>query len=132
MAVGTRSQAPESGTPHLNEVRLLGRLAAEALERTLPSGDVVATFRIVIDRPIGPPGAPSTARVDTIDCAAFRGDVRRRLGQLSPGDVIEIGGCLRRRFFRAGGAAASRYEVEVRTLVRASRTAAARRGTMAR
>ena len=33
-------------------------------------------------------------------------------GGLSAEDVVEVDGALRRRFFRAGGAAASRYEVE--------------------
>ncbi|HET6667277.1 MAG TPA: single-stranded DNA-binding protein, partial [Intrasporangium sp.] len=33
-----------------NEVRLCGRLSAPAEERTLPSGDVIVTLRIVIPR----------------------------------------------------------------------------------
>lgn len=130
MAVSARTQEHDPGQSHVNEVRLRGRLAAIALERTLPSGDVVATFRIVVDRPPVRPGSPSTAKVDTLDCAAFRADARRRLARIAPGEVIEVEGSLRRRFYRAGAAAASRYEVEVRTLVRASRSSTVGRGTM--
>jgi single-strand DNA-binding protein len=106
----------------LNEVRLRGRLASAALERGLPSGDTVATFRLVVDQP---PRKESSARVDTLDCAAFRADVRKRLLRCEAGEVLEIEGALRRRFFRAGGGAASRYEVEVAALRRTSRAPAA-------
>ena len=111
-----------------NEVRLRGRLAAEPVEKVLPSGDTVASFRLVVDR-VPRPG--SSARVDTLDCAAFRSDLRRRLVRCVPGEVIEVEGALRRRFFRAGGAAASRYEVEVASVTRAARGAARRGATMA-
>jgi len=102
----------------LNHVHLRGRLASAALERELPSGDTVAIFRLVVDRP---PRRESSARVDTLDCAVFRGDVRRRLLRCEAGDVLEVEGALRRRFFRAGGGAASRYEVEVTALRRSPR-----------
>jgi single-strand DNA-binding protein len=103
----------------INEVHLVGRLAAAVVDRQLPSGDTLATFRLVVDRPRGAPGP----RVDTVDCAAWRGDVRRTIAHWSPGDVVRVEGELRRRFWRAGAAAVSRYEVEVgraRRLARAS------------
>lgn len=115
----------------VNEVRLRGRLAATAPPRELPSGDVVVTFRLVVDRPAPGPAHGSSVRVDTLDCAAFRADVRRRLERWEPGDVLEVQGSLRRRFFRAAGAPASRYEVEVRTASRVARSPAAPRATMA-
>jgi single-strand DNA-binding protein len=102
----------------VNEVHLVGRLAAEAVDRELPSGDTLSTFRLVVDRPEGAPGP----KVDTVDCAAWRADVRRSLSSWAPGDVVRIDGELRRRFWRAGAATASRYEVEVakaKRLVRA-------------
>lgn len=108
---------------HVNEVRLVGRLAVEPARRELPSGDVLMSFRLVVARPV--PARRRRAReptVDTLDCAAFRRDVQRSLGRLHAGDVVEVQGSLRRRFWRAGTAAASRSEVEV---VRVRRVAAA-------
>jgi single-strand DNA-binding protein len=110
----TASSELEEGVSPLNVVRVRGRLAVAPDLRDLPSGDVVATFRIVVPRPPVRAGvAGSTVKVDTLDCAAFRADVRRRVARWHPGDVLEVEGSLRRRFFRAGGAAASRYEIEV-------------------
>jgi single-strand DNA-binding protein len=102
---------------HVNEVHLVGRLAAEAVDRQLPSGDTLTTFRLVVDRPEGAPGP----RVDTVDCAAWRGDVRRTLANWAPGDVVRVDGELRRRFWRAGAAAVSRYEVQVAKAKRLAR-----------
>lgn len=111
-----------------NEVHLRGRLAAPAVERQLPSGDLVAVFRLVVDRP---PTRGSAVRVDTLDCAVFLADLRRRVARCEPGEVLEVEGALRRRFFRGAGGAASRYEVEVRALARQARPAAQGRATMA-
>lgn len=110
---------PADDLATLNQVHLRGRLAAAAEERELPSGDVVAAFRLVVDRP---PRAGSSARVDTLDCAAFKADLRRRLLRCEAGEVLELDGALRRRFFRTGGGPASRYEVEVSSLRRAPRS----------
>jgi single-strand DNA-binding protein len=116
----------------VNEVRLRGRLAVEPEARALPSGDVVVACRLVVDRrPVRTSGPGSTVRVDTLDCAAFSADARRKLLRWGPGDIIEIEGSLRRRFFRAGGGAASRYEVEVRAVTRVMTAAEAARATMA-
>lgn len=117
----------------LNEVRLRGRLSGDPEERELPSGDVVVVLRLVVDRPEG-----SRASHDTLDCAAYAGPVRRKLLRWSHGDVVEVSGALRRRFFRAGAVPVSRYEIEVAAASRVAppRAAAAasgrtRRGTMA-
>ena len=98
-----------------NEVLLVGRLAAEPEERSLPSGDVLATFRLVVDRqPTARSAGARGAAVDTLDCVARAAAVRRAALGWRPGDVLEVHGALRRRFFRtAGGATGSRYEVEV-------------------
>lgn len=93
----------DDGSGPVNQVRLRGRLAAAAVERALPSGDVVATFRLVVDRPARS-GSGSSARVDTLDCAVFTSTCRRRIARWHPGDVIEVEGSLRRRFFRTGAA----------------------------
>ncbi|MFN8159138.1 MAG: single-stranded DNA-binding protein [Candidatus Nanopelagicales bacterium] len=112
MGRGT-AQVEELEVETVNEVRLVGRISGKPEERELPSGDQVMVFRLVVARDEGRP--------DTIDCAAFRGDLRRKLRGWVPGDHVELEGSLRRRFFRAGGAPASRYEVEVRSAVRVRR-----------
>lgn len=118
-AAGTPSSDITIG---VNEVLLVGRLAAEALERELPSGDTLWTWRVIVDRPqpAGSRSAPSSgrAKVDTIDCATYAKALGRKVSGWQPGQLVEVSGSLRRRFFKAGGAPASRYEVEV---TRASR-----------
>jgi single-strand DNA-binding protein len=109
-----------------NEVVLVGRVAAVAEERELPSGAVVCTWRLVVDRP--PPERPTGARpvpVDTLECAAWTAGLRRTARGLQPGDVVEVQGALRRRFWRAGAVAASRCEVEATALRRLARAAPA-------
>ena len=51
--------------------------------------------------------------VDTIDCVAFKAGVRRTAARWAGGEVIEVRGELRRRFWRGAQGAASRCEVEV-------------------
>lgn len=99
----------------VNQVRLRGRWAG-AVQRELPSGDELVTARLVVPRP-GP-------GVDTIDCALWRGDLRRRALRVPDGTNVEIDGSLRRRFWRTPSGAASRYEVEVTGLRRLSKVAA--------
>jgi single-strand DNA-binding protein len=95
-----------------NSVFLRGVFAGEAILRTLPSGDELCSFRITVARP---PGA--RARVDSIDCSATGAAVRRGALRCQAGDLIEVRGSLRRRFWRGpGGGPSSRYEVEVTTL----------------
>lgn len=93
-----------------NRVHLVGRFSGEAQERVLPSGDKVVSFRVVVPR--------EDSGADTIDCAAWSGRARRTALSLRPDQVISIEGALRRRFFRAGGSLASRYEVEASLLTR--------------
>ena len=103
-------QGQGSGTD-VNEVRLVGRVSGEPTVRTLPSGDEVVTLRVVVSRTDGRP-------VDTIDLACWSARSRRAAQHLADGTRVEVEGSLRRRFYRTPGGAASRYEVEVRRLVR--------------
>jgi single-strand DNA-binding protein len=103
-----------------NEVFLRGRLADAAVFRELPSGDVLAVFRLTVTRPHADP-----ARVDSIECASVKAKVRRSLERANPGDELEARGALHRRFWRTPTGPASRYAVDVETL-RVSR--AGRRG----
>ncbi|MBA8803152.1 single-strand DNA-binding protein [Nocardioides ginsengisegetis] len=95
----------------VNEVRLVGRISAAPEERVLPSGDSVWLFRVVVGR-TGDRGR-SRQTVDALECAAWSGRVRRSVAGWREGDVVEVTGALRRRFFQTAGGAASRVEVEV-------------------
>jgi single-strand DNA-binding protein len=108
----------ESPGEWVNEVRLVGRVSADPLQRELPSGDVVIQLRVVVPRAIGG-GGPT--RVDTLDVACWSARTRRTAGRLREGDLVEVDGALRRRFFRAGAATVSRYEVEAARLARRRR-----------
>lgn len=101
-------------TDVVNEVRLVGRVSAESEERTMPSGDTLRSFRVVVDR--RQPRGRSKQTVDALECVAWGGRVKRSIATWRPGDVVEITGCLRRRFFRTAVGAASRVEVEVMTV----------------
>ena len=106
----------------VNEVRLVGRVSQQPEERVLPSGDVVWTFRVVVPRPTS---HISKQSVDALECAAWSARARRSASSWAADDVVEVVGSVRRRFFRAGGAAASRVEVEM-TSGRVVRRAATR------
>jgi len=110
----TPTRTDDAADEAVNDIRLRGRLAAVATARELPSGDEVVTFRLVVDR-------PARARRSA---AAFASGVRRRSQQWRAGDVLEVQGSLRRRFFRTGGGPASRYEVEVASATRVARAPA--------
>lgn len=100
---------------HLNEVRLVGRLAAARATKELPSGDVLVTFRLVVDRdPARRRAAPAQApTVDTLDCVTWKPDVARRIEAIPPGETVAVEGALRRRFWRTPAGPSSRSEVEV-------------------
>jgi single-strand DNA-binding protein len=107
--------------PCRNAVSLRGRVSGAPIETTLPSGDVVVSVRVVVDRE-GRTRKPPY--VDTIDCAAWSARARRSVRSWQDGDVVAIEGALRRRFWRSGSGAQSRYEVEIRSAQRLSRTGA--------
>jgi single-strand DNA-binding protein len=126
----TRSTRADGGartttsSAHRNEVLLLGRISGEPAVRLLPSGDEIVSFRLVVERP---PRTASDGRrepsVDTLDCAAVAAVVRRRVLGWQSGDVVEVSGALRRRFWRSGPAVLSRCEVQVVRARRVERAA---------
>lgn len=109
----TRRTAPS------NEVHLVGRVSGGPTARELPSGDQVVQLRLVVPRPRRR-GADGTGRtqVDTLDVACWTARTRGAALRLSDGQGAEVTGRLRRRFFAAHGARASRYEVEATSLRR--------------
>jgi single-strand DNA-binding protein len=98
------------GPAATNEVRLVGRVSKEPEQRTLPSGDVLWTFRVVVPRP---EGEQAGRRVDALECVAWTPRAQRSVARWGPDDVVEVCGALRRRFFRAGTGAVSRVEVQM-------------------
>lgn len=99
-----------------NEVVLVGRVSGQPQERQLPSGDALVSWRLVVPRSAPrrpPPDGVRPPTIDTFDCVVWTAALRRTARALADGDVIAVEGALRRRFWRAGAAAASRCEVEV-------------------
>jgi single-strand DNA-binding protein len=107
------SDVVEDQAEAVNEVRLVGRLAADPQLRELPSGDTVWNLRVVVERALPPGKEKPRQRVDSLECAVWTGRLKKQVEKWEAGDVVEVDGALRRRFFRAGGATASRVEVEL-------------------
>ncbi len=84
----------------MNVVVLRGRLARPAEERVLPSGDRLVGFEVTVDGP---------GRAETVPVVWF-GAPPSAAGYDVDAQVVVVGR-VRRRFFRAGGATASRTEV---------------------
>ncbi len=89
----------------LNDLMLRGRVAAQAVERVLPSGDKVVEFRLIITRAQG-------HGVDTLDIAAWSAKARRSALALKSDQWVEISGAIHRRFWQGASGLASRWQVE--------------------
>ena len=109
-----------------NDVRLVGRVTGEPVAVELPSGDVLVTFRISVPREV-PAGVPARRgqAVDSVPCTVWSPRLRRSVLGWRAGDLVEVGGAVRCRFFQAGGATRSRVEVEAASarIIRRSRVA---------
>ena len=103
-----------AASDHRNEVFVTGRLSTYVDERVLPSGDEIVSWRLIVDRPAD----GERCGIDAIECVAFATRVRRAAVKWQPGEVIEVEGALRRRFWRNSSGTASRFEVEVTRAVR--------------
>lgn len=109
-----------------NEVILVGRLAALPVDVELPSGDVLKTWRLVVDRSPSKRAVPEGVRpttVDVVKCVGWTAVVQRAAASWQVGDVVAVEGALRRRFWRTPGGPSSTHEVEVRKAKRVSRAA---------
>lgn len=119
-----------------NDVVLVGRVSAEPSLRVLPSGDELLSWRLIVSRATvsrdtsAKAAAPNAPTIDTIDCIAYKAAVRRLAARCVGGEILEVHGALRRRFWRGANGLASRYEVEVFTAKRVS-AATSRSGTTA-
>lgn len=115
----------DRSSSHRNEVVLVGRLAAPAADKQLPSGDVLTSFRVIVDRVPrrGAPAGGKQATVDAIECVAWTAATRRATSSWRQHDLVEVHGTLHRRFWRAGAAVQSVCEVEVTTARRVQKAA---------
>lgn len=113
-----RSDTSDSGDLEVatNDVRLVGRLTGQLSVVELPSGDTLVTFRISVSRASAAAGRPAAAgkgqRVDSVPCTAWSSRLRRSIVAWRAGDLVEVAGAVRCRFYQAGGATRSRVEVE--------------------
>ena len=106
-----------------NVVRLRGKVSTPPEERELPSGTTIVTVRLSVPRDPSPMTTGSRQTTDWVDCAAWGGRARRSVVGWRAGDVVELEGALRRRFYRGGTGTSTRLEVEVlsaRMVARAS------------
>jgi single-strand DNA-binding protein len=122
--MSTHEAVPEGANNH---VFLRGRLADQAEDRALPSGDILTVFRLTVARPPG-----DRVRVDSLECATIRPRARKALERAEVGDELLVTGSLHRRFWRSPAGPASRYSVDAVTIrvVRVGRRGAASRGRM--
>lgn len=116
----TQTQEKDAGEAEtlVNDVRLVGRLTGAPVVVELPSGDALVTFRISVPRHARSGGGsvqPAGRRVDSVPCTAWSPRLRRSILTWRAGDLVEVSGSVRCRFFQAGGATRSRVEVEAAT-----------------
>jgi single-strand DNA-binding protein len=101
----------KSQSDEVNEVTLVGRMSQPAEEQVLPSGSELWKFRVIVGRP---PSPASRVTVDALDCVVWSKRPARSVTTWRAGDLVEVRGSLRRRFFSpAGGGRVSRCEIEV-------------------
>ena len=109
---------------HHNEVHIVGRVSAPPEVRALRDGELVV-WRVAVERP-RPPGEPR--RSDWLTCATAEPGLRATARDLKVGDVVELHGRLRRRFWRSRNGPVTPLEIEVRgaEVVRSARDPAPR------
>src|SRR3712207_9452014 len=82
-----------------SDVVLRGRVSAPAEIRTLPSGDDLLTFRLIVRRPELRVRGQS---VDVLTCITYDRGLQRRGGAWEAGGEVVGEGALQRRFWRTG------------------------------
>jgi single-strand DNA-binding protein len=88
----------------VNVVVLAGTVAADPVERQLPSGDAVTELRLSVPE--------AGKRLLPLPVAAWHKTVgKRALNEISKGDDVLVYGQLARRFYRSGAGARSLTEV---------------------
>jgi single-strand DNA-binding protein len=120
--MATKQDQRPADEEFVNHVTLCGRVSHVGEVRELPSGDRVHAWRLVVPRTGGAgagSGAKQRSQPDVIDVSCWSAATRRATSRLVEGDLVQVEGALRRRFFRGAGGVASRYEVEALLVRRA-------------
>jgi single-strand DNA-binding protein len=94
----------------MNLAVVAGTLSSDPEIRTLPSGNRLATLQVTIR----PDDAPATS------VPVALGSPPAWIDAAAAGDGVVVAGSVRRRFFRAAGATASRVEVDGQAVARAN------------
>lgn len=100
---------------HVNDIRLVGRLSGEPEWRSLPGGTVAVVWRVVVEHRNA--RSPQDA-IDTIRCVTYDPAVQEDIHAWRHGDLVEVRGALRHRFWRGPTGPRGLYEVEAVTAVR--------------
>lgn len=100
---------------HVNEVVLVGRLSGAPEWKPLPGGGQVAVWRLIVEHQDA--RSPQDA-IDTIRCVAYDPSVQEGVRDWRHGDVIEVRGSLRHRFWRGPEGPRGLYEVEAAVALR--------------
>ncbi|MCO5999413.1 single-stranded DNA-binding protein [Actinoallomurus rhizosphaericola] len=100
---------------HVNEIVLVGRLSGVPEWKSLPGGGQVAVWRLIVEHRDA--RSPQDA-IDTIRCVTYDPSVQEGVRDWRHGDVIEVRGSLRHRFWRGPNGPRGLYEVEAVIVLR--------------
>jgi len=103
----------EAGDGPLNDVTLRGRVSGDPQVRELPSGTTLVSFRLVLARDRTPMTASSKQVSDWVQCAAWGARVRKQAAGWHDGDLVEVSGALRSRYYRGREQSGTSVEVEM-------------------
>jgi single-strand DNA-binding protein len=99
---------------HVNEIILVGRLSGAPEWRTLTGDDQVAVWRLIVEHRDA--RSPQDA-IDTIRCVTYDPTLQPTVRTWSHGDVVEVRGALRHRFWKSPTGPRGLYEVEATSAV---------------
>jgi single-strand DNA-binding protein len=98
---------------HVNEIVLVGRLSGAPEWRPLPDNREVAVWRLIVEHRDA--RSPQDG-LDTIRCVTYDPVLQDAVRGWSHGDLVEVRGSLRHRFWRAPTGPRGLYEVEAATV----------------
>ncbi|MGH3374520.1 MAG: single-stranded DNA-binding protein [Actinoallomurus sp.] len=99
---------------HVNEIVLVGRLSGEPEWRALSDDREVAVWRLIVEHQDA--RSPQDG-IDTIRCVSYDPTIQATVRTWAHGDVIEVRGALRHRFWRSPTGPRGLYEVEAANVV---------------
>lgn len=99
---------------HVNEIVLVGRLSGEPEWRALSDDRQVAVWRLIVEHRDA--RSPQDG-IDTIRCVSYDSAIQADVRTWSHGDVVEVRGALRHRFWRGPTGPRGLYEVEAASAI---------------